>query len=130
MMISRLGRLSNLLRPGRQWLERVDLREYEDKILLLLALVISAVVGLIVVAFVAVTERMGRVLLTAGPVHRVFSPLVGALVGGWLLFKFFPDSRGSGIPKRAWLWSCKTGSSVFERLLESSSALPSPSVAV
>src|ERR1039458_8182582 len=40
-------------------LARVDLRKHEDEILLLLALVVSAVVGLIVVAFVAVTERMG-----------------------------------------------------------------------
>ena len=80
-------------------LARVDLREHEDKILLLLALVISAVVGLIVVAFVAVTERMGRVLLTAGGMQRVLSPLVGSLVGGWLLFKYFPDARGSGIPQ-------------------------------
>jgi chloride channel protein, CIC family len=99
VMSSSLGRLSDLLRPGRRWLARVDLREHEDKILLLLALVISAVVGLIVVAFVAVTERMGRVLLTAGAVQRVLSPLVGSLVGGWLLFRFFPDARGSGIPQ-------------------------------
>ena len=80
-------------------LARVDLRGHEDKILLLLALVISAVVGLIVVAFVAVTERMGRVLLTAGGMQRVLSPLMGSLVGGWLLFKYFPDARGSGIPQ-------------------------------
>jgi CIC family chloride channel protein len=80
-------------------LTRVDLREHEDKILLLLALVISAVVGLIVVAFVAVTERMSRVLLTAGYAQRFLSPLVGSLIGGWLLFKYFPDARGSGIPQ-------------------------------
>ena len=82
----------------RRW-ARVDRREHEDKILLLLALVVSAGVGLIVVGFVAVTERMGRVLLTAGGVQRVLSPLVGSLVGGWLLFKYFPDARGSGIPQ-------------------------------
>jgi CIC family chloride channel protein len=80
-------------------LARVDLREHEDKILLLLALVISAVVGLVVVAFVAVTERMGRVLLTTGGVQRFLSPVVGSLVAGWLLFKYFPDARGSGIPQ-------------------------------
>ena len=85
--------------PVQRRLARVDLSGHEDKILLLLALVISAVVGLIVVAFVAVTERMGRVLLTAGAVQRVLSPLVGSLVGGWLLFKYFPDARGSGIPQ-------------------------------
>ena len=80
-------------------LARVDLRAHEDKIQLLLALGGSAVVGLIVVAFVALTERMGRVLLTAGGWQRFLSPLAGSLVGGWLLFKFFPEARGSGIPQ-------------------------------
>ena len=91
--------LGKLLRPVRRRLARVDLREHQDKILLLLALVISAVVGLIVTAFVAVTQRMGSVLLTAGGVQRVLSPLLGSLVGGWLLFRYFPDARGSGIPQ-------------------------------
>lgn len=65
---------------------QVDLREHEDKILLLLALVISALVGLVVVAFLAITERMSRVLLTAGTAHRFLSPLTGSLVGGGLLY--------------------------------------------
>ena len=99
VMRSGLGVLGKLIRPVQQQLARVDLREHEDKILLLLALVISAVVGLIVVAFVAVTERMGKILLTAGPAQRVLSPLIGSLVGGWLLYRFFPDARGSGIPQ-------------------------------
>ena len=90
---------SKLFGPVQRRFARVDLREHEDKILLLLALVISAVVGLIVVAFVALTERMGQVLLTAGGIQRVLSPLLGSLVGGWLLFKYFPDARGSGIPQ-------------------------------
>ena len=88
-----------LLNPIRRPFSRVDLREHEDEILLMLALVISAVVGLIVVAFVAMTERMGRILLVAGPAQRLLSPFVGALVGGWLLYRFFPDARGSGIPQ-------------------------------
>ncbi len=70
-----LPAFSKLFGPVHQRLARVDLREHEDKILLLLALVISAMVGLIVVAFVALTERMGRVLLTAGSVQRLLSPL-------------------------------------------------------
>jgi CIC family chloride channel protein len=98
-MLPSLRGLSKVLQPLQRRLARVDLREHEDKILLLLALVISAVVGLIVVAFVAMTERMGKIFLTAGAVQRVLSPLIGSLVGGWLLFKFFPDARGSGIPQ-------------------------------
>jgi chloride channel protein, CIC family len=91
--------------PGTLWspvqrrLARVDFREHEDKILLLLALVISAAVGLIVVSFVALTERLGTILLTAGTPQRVLSPFIGSLVAGWLLYRYFPDARGSGIPQ-------------------------------
>src|SRR5882724_8617128 len=88
-----------LLSPLQRRLARVDLREHEDKILVLLALVISAVVGLTVVAFVALTERMGHILVSAGPVRRFLSPLIGSFIGGWLLFRFFPEARGSGIPQ-------------------------------
>lgn len=86
-------------RLWRWWSVQVDLQEHEDKILLLLSLVISALVGLVVVAFVVVTERLGLMLLTADAAQRVLSPLIGSLVGGWLLFRFFPDARGSGIPQ-------------------------------
>src|ERR1035441_8602678 len=89
VMTSTWRALGKAFEPVHRRLARVDLREHEDKILLLLALVISAVVGLIVVAFVAVTERMGRVLVNAGAMQRVLSPLLGSLVGGWLLFKYF-----------------------------------------
>jgi chloride channel protein, CIC family len=88
-----------LLRPVRQRFARVHLREHEDEILLLLALVVSALVGLTVVAFVAITERMGRVLPAAGGAQRFLSPLLGSLLGGWLLFRYFPNARGSGIPQ-------------------------------
>ncbi|MEO8126926.1 MAG: chloride channel protein [Bryobacteraceae bacterium] len=80
-------------------LARVDFRGHEDKIMLLLALVISAVVGLVVVGFVAVTERLGSILLTTGGMQRFLSPLLGSLIAGWLLYRFFPDARGSGIPQ-------------------------------
>jgi CIC family chloride channel protein len=75
------------------------LGEHEDKILLLLSLVISAIVGLAVTAFVVMTERLGAALSTAGPMQRWLSPLLGSLVGGWLLYRFFPEARGSGIPQ-------------------------------
>jgi chloride channel protein, CIC family len=99
VMTSGYRRFGKLLGPVQRRLAQVNLREHEDKILLLLALVVSAVVGLVVVAFVAVTERMGRVLVNAGAMQRVLSPLIGSLVGGWLLFRYFPEARGSGIPQ-------------------------------
>ncbi|MBI4907832.1 MAG: chloride channel protein [Acidobacteria bacterium] len=98
-MTAGLQGFSKLLAPWRRWLASVDLGEHEDKILLLLSLVISALVGLIVVAFVVLTERLGAVLLTAGAAQRGLSPLLGSLVGGLLLFRFFPSARGSGIPQ-------------------------------
>ncbi|MCU1324699.1 MAG: Cl-channel, voltage-gated family protein [Bryobacterales bacterium] len=88
-----------LLALVQRRIARLDLREHEDKILVMLALVISALVGLVVVGFVAMTERMGRILLTAGPLQRLVSPVIGSLAGGWLLYRFFPDARGSGIPQ-------------------------------
>ena len=99
VMTSRYSRLVKAFGPVQRRLARVDLRDHEDKILLLLALVVSAVVGLIVVAFLAVTERMGKVLVNAGPMQRLLSPLLGSLVGGWMLYKYFPDARGSGVPQ-------------------------------
>ncbi len=98
-MRSRWKDADRLLRNLQDRLARVDLRPHEDKILLLLALVISATVGLTVVAFVALTERLGTTLLAAGGALRFLSPVVGSLVGGWLLFRFFPEARGSGIPQ-------------------------------
>ncbi len=91
--------LSKWLKPIKRPFAQDALQEHEDKILLMLALVTSAVVGLVVVAFVAMTERLGRSLLVAGPSQRFLSPFIGALLGGWLLFRFFPEARGSGIPQ-------------------------------
>lgn len=98
-MLPGLPLLDKLLQSLRRRLGQIDLQEHEDKILLLLALVISATVGLVVVAFVAITERMGEALVTAGTAQRFLSPVAGSLLGGWLLFRFFPDARGSGIPQ-------------------------------
>ncbi len=98
-MVRAVQGFSKLLRPMQRRLEQLDLEEHEEKILLLLALVTSAVVGLIIVAFVAVTERMSSILVTAGPMQRLLSPIMGSLIGGWLLCRFFPDARGSGIPQ-------------------------------
>lgn len=81
------------------WLRTFDPQEHEDKIFLLVSLVISASVGLVTVAFVVLTERLGGMLVEAGPLKRFLSPVIGSLVGGWLLYRFFPSARGSGIPQ-------------------------------
>ncbi|MEO5816769.1 MAG: chloride channel protein, partial [Gemmatimonadaceae bacterium] len=88
------------------WLDRIaelveDLRREEDRLALLLSLVIGALVGLVVVAFVLLTGRLAAHMYPAGGAgwRRILVPTLGSLVSGVLLFRFFPDARGSGIPQ-------------------------------
>ena len=76
-------------------------RRYEDKVLLLLTLIIGAVVGLVVVAFILVTENLGARLYpgTVAAWRRLVIPVAGSLVAGILLSRYFPNARGSGIPQ-------------------------------
>jgi H+/Cl- antiporter ClcA len=73
----------------------------EQQIQLVLTLVIGAVVGLVVVAFIVLTENLGSKLYPAGGAawRRVFIPLAGSLITGFLLARYFPNARGSGIPQ-------------------------------
>ena len=77
------------------------LQQREDQVFLVLALVIGALTGLTVVAFILLTERMGMRLYPAGsaPWRRLLFPIVGSLGIGYLLFRYFPDARGSGVPQ-------------------------------
>jgi CIC family chloride channel protein len=91
---------------GSRWktplLHRVArLREREDQVFLFLALVIGALTGLAVVAFILLTERMGMRLYPVGgaPWRRLLFPVVGSLGIGYLLFRYFPYARGSGVPQ-------------------------------
>jgi CIC family chloride channel protein len=78
-----------------------DLRRKEDRLALLLSLVIGALVGLVVVAFILLTGRLTALMYPAGGAgwRRIAVPTVGSLVTGYLLFKYFPLARGSGIPQ-------------------------------
>ncbi len=81
---------------------RVDqFRNSEQQLSLLLSLTIGAVVGLIVVAFILLTGRLAAHMYPAGGSgwRRVLAPTLGALVTGFLLYKFFPEARGSGVPQ-------------------------------
>lgn len=77
------------------------LRQREDQLALLLSLVIGAVVGLVVVAFILLTGRLAAHIYPAGSAgwRRVAAPTLGALITGWFLFRHFPGARGSGIPQ-------------------------------
>ena len=87
----------------RAWLfNRVaELRQRESQVFLLLALVIGALTGLAVVAFILLTERLGMRLYPTGgaPWRRVLFPVAGSLGIGYLLFRYFPYARGSGVPQ-------------------------------
>src|ERR1022692_3751836 len=87
----------------RTWLsDRVaELRQSEDQIVLILALIIGALTGLAVVAFILLTERMGMRLYPVGgaPWRRLLFPVVGSVGIGYLLYRYFPNARGSGVPQ-------------------------------
>src|ERR1039458_651759 len=88
---------------GRAWLpgRLAELRQREGQIFLVLALVIGALTGLVVVAFIVLTERMGMRVYPVGgaPWRRLLFPVVGSLGIGYLLYRYFPDARGSGVPQ-------------------------------
>ena len=79
----------------------VQLQQREDQIFLVLALVIGALTGLAVVAFIVLTERLGMRLYPAAgsPWRRLLFPIAGSLTMGWLLYRYFPYARGSGVPQ-------------------------------
>ena len=85
--------------PLRQW--TVLLKEREEQVFLVLTLLIGALVGAIVVAFILLTERFGARLYPAGGAawRRLLVPVVGSLGMGYLLSRYFPDARGSGVPQ-------------------------------
>jgi CIC family chloride channel protein len=85
--------------PSRYW--NTLLNEREEQVFLVLTLLIGALVGLMAVAFIVLTERVGsRLYPPGGPAwHRVLIPIFGSLMMGYLLYRFFPDARGSGVPQ-------------------------------
>src|ERR1022692_3168967 len=97
----------NIQTKSRSWwqvslVERMAaLRQRESQVFLVLSLVIGAVTGLVVVAFILLTERLGMRLypVSGAPWRRLLFPVVGSLGIGYLLYRFFPGARGSGIPQ-------------------------------
>ncbi len=77
------------------------LRQHENKVLIILTLTIGAVVGLVVVAFILLTENLGSRMYPEGGAawRRLVVPVLGSLIAGFLLKRYFPGARGSGIPQ-------------------------------
>jgi CIC family chloride channel protein len=87
----------------RIWLlnRLAELRQREHQVILVLALVIGALTGSAVVAFILLTERLGMRLYPMGgePWRRLLFPVGGSLGIGYLLYRYFPNARGSGVPQ-------------------------------
>jgi CIC family chloride channel protein len=87
----------------RIWLSKrlAELRQREHQVILVLALVIGALTGAVVVAFILLTGRLGMRLYPVGgaPWRRLLFPVGGSLVIGYLLYRYFPNARGSGVPQ-------------------------------
>ncbi len=77
------------------------LRQREDQLSLVFSLVIGALVGLVVVAFILLTGRLAARMYPAGGSgwRRILVPALGSLSTGYLLWRYFPYARGSGIPQ-------------------------------
>ena len=77
------------------------IRNREEQVVLVLTLVIGALTGLAVVAFIVVTEHLGMRLYPVGSAawRRVLVPVLGSVGMGYLLYRYFPDARGSGVPQ-------------------------------
>ena len=78
-----------------------ELRQSEDQLSLVFSLVIGALVGLVVVAFILLTGRLAARMYPAGGSgwRRILIPALGSLSTGYLLWRYFPYARGSGIPQ-------------------------------
>jgi CIC family chloride channel protein len=77
------------------------IQEREEQVFLVLSLLIGALAGLAVVAFIVLTERLGMRLYPVGSPswRRIMMPVAGSLAMGYLLYRYFPDARGSGVPQ-------------------------------
>ena len=114
--MDRSQRTSWIARLGRS-LER--LRQNEDQLSLVLSLLIGALVGLVVVAFILLTGRLAARMYPAGGSgwRRILVPVLGSLITGYLLSRYFPFARGSGIPQTKFALFINDGRILFRTVL-------------
>lgn len=86
---------------------------------LILSLVIGALVGLVVVAFILLTGRLAARMYPGGGAgwRRLFIPTLGSFVTGYLLWRYFPFARGSGIPQAKFALFLQDGYIKFRTVL-------------
>jgi chloride channel protein, CIC family len=90
-----------------------------DQLLLILSLVIGALVGLVVVAFILLTGRLAARMYPAGGSgwRRILVPVLGSLSTGYLLWRYFPFARGSGIPQTKFALFVSDGRILFRTVV-------------
>ncbi len=76
-------------------------KDRSNRLLIALSILIGVMVGLTTVAFLLLTGRLAARMypMESAAWRRVFIPVAGSLFSGYLLFRYFPDARGSGIPQ-------------------------------
>jgi CIC family chloride channel protein len=81
--------------------------------------VIGALVGLVVVAFILLTGRLAARMYPAGGSgwRRILVPALGSLSTGYLLWRYFPFARGSGIPQTKFALFINDGRIQFRTVL-------------
>jgi CIC family chloride channel protein len=97
--VSNEGKAQWWRKPPARLLSRI--RDREEQVFLLLTLVIGVLTGLAVVAFIVLTEHLGMRLYPVGSAawRRILIPVLGSVGMGYLLYRYFPDARGSGVPQ-------------------------------
>lgn len=96
-----------------------SLRQSENQLSLVLSLIIGALVGLVVVAFILLTGRLAARMYPAGGSgwRRILVPTLGSLSTGYLLWRYFPFARGSGIPQTKYALFINDGRIQFRTVL-------------
>ncbi|HWB99018.1 MAG TPA: chloride channel protein, partial [Bryobacteraceae bacterium] len=91
--------MDRLAERARKWAAPFARRE--DQATIALSLLVGALAGLVVVAFILLTGRMAARMYPPGssPWRSILIPVAGAVISGYLLYRYFPDARGSGIPQ-------------------------------
>ena len=73
----------------------------ENQIFMVLTLVIGATVGLVIVGFIVITDSLEQMLYKedSDSWRLLLTPILATLIAGVLIFRFFPEARGSGVPQ-------------------------------
>jgi CIC family chloride channel protein len=95
------------------------LRQNENQLTIVLSLMIGALVGLVIVAFILLTGRLAARMYPPDGAgwHRILLPTLGSLVTGYLLWRYFPLARGSGIPQTKFALFVNEGRISFRTVL-------------